>query len=159
MKYRLLTKEQFEDLNEEFATFLASQQIDVNEWESIKKDKPEVAQQELEVFSDFVWDRVLTNTKNLEHFSEKSINLFQCGTESISRIVVQIEKEEFSFFKDEDYQWFLDNSMDDSISYFKGQKPYLKARNIELFELVEKGSSVATPDLYNALIKLTSSIS
>ena len=66
MKYRLLTKEQFEELHEEFATFLASQQIDANEWKEIKKNKPELAQQELEVFSDFVWDRVLGKAESTE---------------------------------------------------------------------------------------------
>ena len=36
MKYRLLTKEQFESLHQEFAIFLASQSIDVKEWDEIK---------------------------------------------------------------------------------------------------------------------------
>jgi len=44
MKYRQLTKEQFEELHLEFATFLAAQQIDVKEWETIKKDTPAVAE-------------------------------------------------------------------------------------------------------------------
>ena len=43
MKYRQLTKEQFESLHEEFARFLASQKIDANEWKTIKKEKPHVA--------------------------------------------------------------------------------------------------------------------
>ena len=40
MKYRQLTKEQFENLHQEFARFLASQSIDVKEWSEIKKEKP-----------------------------------------------------------------------------------------------------------------------
>ena len=42
MKYAKLTKEQFEELNEEFAVFLAAQSIDEKEWTKIKKDKPEI---------------------------------------------------------------------------------------------------------------------
>ena len=62
MKYRQLTKEQFEELHQEFATFLATQQVDVNEWNSIKESKPEVAEEEMNIFSDLVWDKVLLKT-------------------------------------------------------------------------------------------------
>jgi Family of unknown function (DUF6495) len=72
MKYKRLTKEQFEALHQEFATFLASQSIDKQEWDEIKAKKTEVAEQELDVFSDLIWDGVLTNAKFLEHFSKKS---------------------------------------------------------------------------------------
>ena len=39
MKYIQLTKEQLLELHQEFSTFLASQQIDAKEWNTIKKDK------------------------------------------------------------------------------------------------------------------------
>lgn len=154
MKYRALTKEQFEELHEEFATFLAAQQIDVNEWESIKKDKPEVAEEEMNIFSDLVWERVLQKANYLEHFSPNSLNLFRCDAEHIQRIVVKVEKDGFDFFKKEDYNWFLSNSNDDCIEYFRGQKPYLKERNIEIFDLIEKGSVISKGELFEAVIKI-----
>jgi hypothetical protein len=49
MKYTRLTKEQFEELTQEFST-LATQTIDKAEWDTIKAEKPEVAEQELDVF-------------------------------------------------------------------------------------------------------------
>ena len=70
MKYKRLTKEQFEALHLEFANFLASQSIDKKEWEEIKLNKPEVPEQELDVFSDLIWEGVLTNARFLEHFSK-----------------------------------------------------------------------------------------
>ena len=54
MKYERLTKEQFEALHQEFSNFLATQSIDKAEWDSIKTNKPEVAEQELDVFSDLI---------------------------------------------------------------------------------------------------------
>ena len=156
MKYRQLTKEQFEALHEEFAQFLASQQVDINEWNTIKKDKPEVAEQELNLFSDVVWDDVLNRTKYLEHFSEKSINLFKVEEKDISRIVVQINKTDFSFFNDKDYQWFIDNTKDGSITFYKGVKKYESDRNSEIFDLIQKGSVIADGKLYEGLFKLIS---
>ena len=72
MKYRQLTKEQFESLHKEFASFLATQSIDVKEWNKIKKEKPNVAEDEMNVFSDVIWDDVLSKTNYIEHFSETS---------------------------------------------------------------------------------------
>ena len=60
MKYRQLTKEQFESLHEDFARFLATQSIDAIEWNQIKKEKPKVAEEEINIFSDVVLYDVLT---------------------------------------------------------------------------------------------------
>ncbi|MCK5816109.1 MAG: hypothetical protein KAH07_09215 [Flavobacteriaceae bacterium] len=156
MKYRQLTKEQFEELHEEFAKFLATQQIDVKEWNEIKKSNPETAEEEMNLFSDVVWDDVLTKTQYLEHFSSTHLNLFRCDSETIQRIVVTVNKSDFDFLKPDDYQWFVDHSKDDAIDYFKGQKTYLKERNLELFDLIEKGSAIAKGDLYEAVFKVIS---
>ena len=94
MKYRQLTKEQFEALHEEFATFLATQSIDAKEWNQIKEAQPKVAEDEMNVFSDVVWDDVLTKTKYLEHFSKQSINLFKCDSTEIHRVFVKVNTDE-----------------------------------------------------------------
>ena len=156
MKYRQLTKEQFEELHEEFAVFLAAQQVDVKEWVAIKKDKPEVAEEEMNLFSDVVWDRVLSKANYLEHFSPDSLNIFRFDQENIHRVVVKIDKEGINLLEKEDFEWFVNNSSDARIEYFKGQKPYLKERNAEIFELIEKGSVVSSGELYEAIFKLIS---
>ena len=67
MKYQRLTKEQFEELHQEFINFLATQSITAKECDDIKKNKPEVAEQELDVFSDLIWEGVLSKVKYLEN--------------------------------------------------------------------------------------------
>ena len=84
-----LTKEQFEALHQEFANFLASQSIDKKEWDEIKASKPEVAEQELDVFSDLIWEGVLTNARFLEHFSKNHIFLFHCQEQFMQSIVLK----------------------------------------------------------------------
>jgi len=156
MKYRQLSKEQFEALHKEFAQFLASQQVDVKEWSAIKAKKPEVADEELNLFSDLVWDDALTKTNYLEHFSKTNINLFKCEPKQISRIVVQINKPDFDFFNEDDYKWFVDNTNDKSIQFLKGAKKYTKERNLELFDLVEKGSVISDGKLFESIQLLIS---
>jgi uncharacterized protein YecA (UPF0149 family) len=155
MKYRQLTKEQFSALHEEFAQFLATQQIDVKEWEFIKSQKSQLAEDELNIFSDVVWEDVLTKTAYLEHISENHINLFKCDETEIHRIYIQLNSSDKSFLNKIDFDWFLNNPLADGIEYFKASKKYNNTRNFELFELIEKGSQISKGELYtsiNALI-------
>ena len=155
MKYRLLTKEQFEALHEEFATFLATQSIDVNEWNQIKKDRPHVAEDEMNVFSDVVWDDVLTKTEYLEHFSKQSLNLFKCDANEIQRIFVKVNVD-IDLLEKEGFEWLMSNATDASVEFFTGAKSYSDDRNAELFSLIEKGSAISKGELFTYFNKLTS---
>jgi carboxylesterase type B len=154
MKYSLLTKEQLEALNDKFALFLASQQIDTIEWDQIKKNKPAVAEQELEVFSDFVWETVLTKATYLEHSSRHHLNLFCCEVDNIKRIYIKTTNQFVDLSTNEGIDWLLKNIKGDEVEVFKGTKKYSKERNIELFELVEKGSIIAEGKIYNTISQL-----
>jgi len=155
MKYRQLTKEQFESLHQEFAHFLASQKIDVKEWKQIKEKKPAMAEEEMGVFSDVVWEDVLTKTAYLEHFSKQSINLFQCEEDQIRRVFVKVNKD-INLLEKEGYEWLLSNPTDDSVEYFTGTKAYTKERNTELFDLIEKGSVISKGELFEYFNRLVS---
>ena len=154
MKYTKLSKEQFEELNEEFAVFLAAQSIDAKEWTSIKENKPDLADKEMEVFSDFVWEKVLDKANYLEHFSPDSLNLFKCDQDTIERIVVKVNKEGVNLLESNDFEWLLDNSKDPRIEYLKGKKGYNKERNDDIFDLIQKGSVVSDGKLYEAIFKM-----
>ena len=154
MKYRQLTKEQFESLHSEFAHFLASQSIDVNEWNQIKKEKPQVAEEEMNVFSDIVWDDVLKRTAYLEHFSSNTINLFKCEETRIYRIVIKVTTESINLTEKEGYQWLLKNTKDPSVEILQGNKEYRDERNSEIFDLIEKGSCISKGELFEYIKKL-----
>lgn len=155
MKYRQLTKEQFESLHHEFAQFLATQKIDVNEWKKIKEENPTLAEEELNLFSDLVWEDVLNKVQYLEHFSPNSWNLFKTDKESVSRIVVQVQKE-INLLNQEGYEWLLKNPKDTTVEYFKGEKKYAGERNPEVFDLIEKGSQISKGELFEYFNRLTS---
>jgi len=156
MKYRQLTKEQFESLHQEFARFLASQNIDATEWKQIKEEKPNVAEDEMNVFSDVVWDDVLHKTKYLEHFSKTTANLFKCENEEIHRIAIQVNWD-INLLEQEGFEWLLKNPMDNSVEVFRGTKPYNQSdRNAELFDLIEKGSAISKGEIYEYFNQLIS---
>lgn len=154
MKYRQLTKEQFEELHEEFARFLASQKIDVSEWEKIKREKPATAEEELNIFSDLVWDDVITKSEFIEHYSKSSINLFKCQETLIERIMVKTTNPSVDFLKKDGLDWLSKNAGDASLEYFYAHKDYSKDRNIELFDLIEKGGIMTKGHLYTSIAEV-----
>ncbi len=155
MKYRQLTKEQFESLHKEFAQFLATQSIDVKEWNEIKKGKPNLAIQEMNIFSDIVWEDVLSKTHYLEHFSETTANFFKCDENEIHRIVIKVNWD-INLLKQEGFEWLMKNPLDNSVDIFKGSKKYKIERNKEIFDLIEKGSSISKGEIYNYFSALSS---
>jgi len=142
MKYIQLTKEQLEELHKEFATFLASQQIDVKEWSAIKENKPEVADEEINIFSDLVWEDVLTKASYIEHFSKTSINLFYCTEGVMQRIMIKSNNPNLDLSSQEGIQVLLNHPKSGQFEFFKGAKKYSKERNLEIFDLILKGASV-----------------
>jgi len=155
MKYRQLTKEQFESMHQEFAQFLATQKISGDEWKKIKETQPELVEEELNLFSDMVWDDVLSKVEYLEHFSQKSVNLFKCDKERIHRVVITVNKE-IDLFSEEGYKWLLQNPNDDTVEFLRGSKPFHQDRNKEIFELIEKGSQICRSELFEYFNQLTS---
>lgn len=156
MKYTRLTKEQFEELNQEFSTFLATQAIDKAEWDTIKTATPEVAEQELDVFSDLIWEGVLSKAEYLEHFSRNHIFLFQCFDTYVQSIVLKSLVPETDFLTREGLQWLSDNMFTDTIEMKIGKKEFTEERNLSIFQLIQQGAFLSDGQLYqqiNSIIK------
>jgi hypothetical protein len=151
MKYSRLTKEQFEELHPEFINFLASQSIDKAEWDTIKENKPEVAQQELDVFSDLIWEGVLTKAEYLEHFSKNHIFLFQCFDTYVNSIVLKSLVPEVDFLTKDGLQWLSDNMFTETIEMKIGKKVFTEERNASIFALIQQGAFLSDGQLYQQI--------
>jgi len=148
MKYKRLTKEQFDELHQEFSNFLATQSIDKAEWDAIKANKPQVAEQELDVFSDLIWEGVLTKAQYLEHFSKNHIFLFHCQEKVIQSIVLKSLEPKVDFMQKEGLQWLSDNIFTDTMEIHLGKKEYDIERNTAIFDLIVQGAILSDGQLY-----------
>jgi hypothetical protein len=148
MKYSRLSKEQFEEMHTEFINFLSTQAIDKAEWDKIKVEQPEIAEQELDVFSDLVWEGVLTKTEYLEHFSKNHIFLFHCFDTYVKSIVLKSLVPETNFLTKEGLQWLSDNMFTETIEMKIGKKEFTEDRNQSLFELIQQGSFLSDGQLF-----------
>ncbi|WCO00591.1 DUF6495 family protein [Psychroserpens ponticola] len=156
MKYSRLTKEQFEELHQEFINFLATQSITAEEWTGIKANKPEVAEEELDVFSDIIWEGVLSKVEFLEHISPQQMHLFHCTDKQMRLIALKIKATDIDITTNEGYDWFRDNLMSDDIEFFTAKKDYSESENQDKFKLIQEGASITKGELYQYFENLVS---
>ncbi|WP_248722591.1 DUF6495 family protein [Seonamhaeicola sp. ML3] len=147
MKYSRLTKEQFEELHEEFINFLATQQITAEEWSNLKENKPELAETELDVFSDLIWEGVLNKAEYLEHISAQHMYLFRLGEENMQAIVLNV-KNDVDITTTEGYDWLRNNLMDENVEFLQANKDYSDDKNLDKFQMIEQGAVITKGDLF-----------
>ncbi len=154
MKYRRLTKEQLEELHVEFINFLATQSITAEEWEALKTEKPNVAEDELDIFSDLIWEGVLTKVSYLENVSASNMHLFFCGDKEIKLISVKIMNPEIDLTTKLGFDWFKKNWQSDFVEYLTASKSYGKDRNLDKFDLIQQGAVITKGELYRWFEKI-----
>jgi cag pathogenicity island protein 24 len=149
MKYSRLTKEQFEELQEEFINFLAAQSITGMEWDEIKRVKPEVAEEELDVFSDLIWEGVLNNASYLENISAHQLFLFKVEESFMKLIVIKTTNKKIDFTTVAGYQWLQKNFAFDEVEFFTANKDFIGHKNEDIFSLVSQGAIITKGSLFN----------
>jgi hypothetical protein len=148
MKYARLTREQLDSLQQEFINFLATQTITSQEWQTIKKEQPKVAEQELDVFSDLVWEGALSQAKFLENISPKLLFLFKLEAQQMSLISVKVVQVGIDITTKEGYSWLQKNYATDDVEFYTATKTYTEDKNLDIFKLIQQGAAITKGDLY-----------
>lgn len=154
MKYQRLTKEQLEELHPEFINFLAAQSITADEWQNIKTNKPKVAEEEIDVFSDLVWEGVLSKARYLEHISKDQLHLFKLINSGMLLIAIKINNPNIDITTKEGYHWLQNNLMNDEVVFYNSDKGYSSDPAMDIFKLIQKGAVITKGELYGFFEKL-----
>lgn len=150
MKYARLSKEQFESLHLEFANFLAAQSIDKTEWDDIKANRPHLAEQELDVFSDLIWEGVLSKIEYLEQVSPSHLFLFKAQDDAIRAIILEVPNN-INLETEKGINWLLQNLSSPQVHINTGRKPCVPCKNSVLFNLMQKGAQPSSGEWFNQL--------
>lgn len=157
MKYTRLTKEQFEELHGEFINFLATQSITADEWEQIKTKKPEVAEEELDLFSDLVWEGVLSKAIYFENIAPQQLFLFQVTENEMQLIVVKVADVTKDITTKEGYRWLQQNYLSDAVEFFTSEKAFSEDKHRDIFAIIKQGAVITKGELYTFFNKIVSS--
>ena len=107
-----------------------------------------MAEQELDVFSDLIWEGVLTKANYLEHFSKSHIFLFHCQETHIQSIVLKALEPQVDLMQREGLQWLSENMFTDTVEIHLGKKEYQDERNTAIFDLIKEGAILSDGQLY-----------
>ena len=147
MKYRRLTEEELQALEQEFVNFLAAAQITGPDWEKMKINEPQVAEELIDAFSDLVYEKVLKNIQLLEYRDAKTLNIFKFEEDKILLLGLRVkEKSEMDLTKPESFK--LNNLTISSLTVIKTERKYSKSKEMEVFELIQNGCVITDDKLY-----------
>ncbi len=149
-KYRLLSKVELTELEPEFIQYLSANGIDATKWEQLKNSGNNEVNDHIETFSDIVIQKSLEKIKYLEHRTENGARFFHFDEEEAFFIGLKSDTVNLNQLDISDKEKLK------QIDLFKATKKYDKAktRELELFEMLNDGCSIADGNLYKQLKQL-----
>ena len=135
-------------MHNEFINFLATQSITANEWETLKNTRPQVVEEELDVFSDLVWEGVLGKVNYLENISRQQMHLFHLADKEMKLISVKILNPDIDLNTSIGFNWFKKNWQSDFVEYLQASKSYTEDKNLDKFKLIREGAVITKGELY-----------
>lgn len=154
MKYKRLGTSELKELEKEFIIFLSSAQITGLDWDKMKKNEQEKAEELIDVFSDLVYEKVMSKIFFLEFRDKKELNIFHFEDDKIVLNGIRMKEDSSIDLLSDDLfsEWNANKS--NEISIIKTEKVYIKERGIELFEMLEKGCYITDDKLFKAIADL-----
>ncbi|NVK05091.1 MAG: hypothetical protein HWD92_09715 [Flavobacteriia bacterium] len=152
MKYRRLTKEEFEEFHQEFIYFLSANTITGEDWKRIKEETPEKAEELLDMFSDIAFEKVLSQNDYVERIAEKEYMAAHFGDNQAEMILLRSTTGPLpTQMTSAEMKKALETK---AIEVLTGQKSYSKLKEQEMFELIQQGATFSKGDLFKQLKSL-----
>ncbi|MBT8301123.1 MAG: hypothetical protein KJO63_07320, partial [Maribacter sp.] len=114
----------------------------------LKAEKPHVAEDELDVFSDLIWEGVLSRVAYLENISARQMHLFELTDKEMKLISVKIMNPDINLTTELGFNWFKKNWQSDFVEYLTASKAYTEDKNLDKFNLIQQGAVITKGDLY-----------
>ncbi|MEN0005184.1 MAG: DUF6495 family protein [Bacteroidota bacterium] len=146
MKYRRLSQEELKDLEPEFVQFLSSNTVTADDWVKLKETAPQKVEQLIGVFSDIVFEKVLSKIEYLEFRTPKDVKTFHCLKDKIILLGLTAEGEndlDFTTTADPTLMLGQYKFSDASLRLYSAEKAYAKVREAELFDMLEGGAMIS----------------
>ncbi|HEX8517328.1 MAG TPA: DUF6495 family protein [Bacteroidia bacterium] len=154
MKYKRLATDELKVLEPDFINFLASMQITGPDWEKMKKEENEKANELIDVFSDLVYDKVLGKISYLEYRDSKTLNLFYFTQDKMKLIGLRVKETSSLDLTAPEVMEQWNSSNNASVTIVSSEKNYEKDKQTEVFELLQAGCLITDDRLFKLLSSL-----
>lgn len=138
MKFRMLSNEELQLLEEDLKHFLIANGLDGSRWEKLNELEPAKAIDLIGIFSDTVLQKVYEKIKFLEFRSKDNCLVFKLGPQQIDLIGVQTDDPSNDLSEPEGIHLALTTNLS-SLKSFKSAKKYSLQREEEIHKMIEEG--------------------
>jgi len=149
MRFRRLTTKELDILEKDFISFLASNTITAGDWEKLKVEENEQAEDLINMFSDIVLETSLKKVHFVEHCSKSELMFFKCNPKEIILIGLRSKNSEIDLSEMD-----LGQLKTEMTASFSTQKKYSKNREEEVFDMLNQGCSISDGKLFEALMNM-----
>lgn len=149
VKYKRLSKEELDELEKEFIDFLVINGIAAEDWQQMKTNQTEIAEEIIDQFSDVVWEGSLRKLEYLHRITERALYAFKCEADKI-HLIRLADPNPRADLRDQEYR---DNRLRNpsGLKVSKKTKDYEKDREQELYNLIQMGCVISEGALYRSL--------
>ena len=151
MRYHKLTEKQLHEMHREFSIFLSSQGIDKEKWNNIKKNKPRDIGNYINLFSDIVWEKILTDCEFVDFLTPDQVFLFETNKKLAHLIVVKLKSKTLDLTTSKGFEIMLQKIHEDSVELFEASKSYSPSRNLFIYNQLKKGAIMTKGERYKRL--------
>ncbi|GGH71664.1 DUF6495 family protein [Phaeocystidibacter marisrubri] len=153
MKYRRLTKGEFEELHEEFIMFLSANTITGDDWKKIVSEDIETADKLMDMFSDIAFEKVLSSAKYVERVSEREVMSARFDDAEAEMIILRSTGESVipANMPALEMKKALESK---AFELIKGSKKYRLEREQEMFQLLMQNAIISDGTLFKQLKSL-----
>lgn len=151
MKYRKLTINELQELEDEFVKYLVINSITADDWVKIKENEPEKAERLIELFSDSVFERILRNINFLDYRGKKELYTYQCLQDKMILVGMTAEAGSEADFSDPGFLKKAADRAPKDVKIFTTEKIYSGNRETELFDMLQKGCEISDGTLFKNL--------
>lgn len=152
MKYKRLTPDELQALEQDFIHFLASAQITGPDWQKMKTQEPGKADELIDVFSDVVYDKVLSKINYLEYRDAKTLNIFYCAQDKVRLAGLRVmENSALDLTAGDVLNQWNEHMHNGGVTIVHSEKEYSVDKQTEVFELLQSGCFITDEKLYKVL--------
>ena len=144
-KYRVLSHEELETMEEDFIKFLVLNGIVADDWTKLKEEDPEAAQSVISSFSDVVFEQILRKTDYIEFIDDHDIYCVQCLEDKMT--LLGAKSDGAINFKTSDPS----SIAGEGVKVYTTEKPYNGDRQKEIFDMLQNGYQISEGVLFKKL--------
>lgn len=152
LKYRRLSPEELNALEDEFVKFLAAQSITAPDWVKIKKENANKQNELIDLFSNIVMERVLSSIEYLEISTQDEIRVFKMEEERGRLVGLSFKNKGVNLTDDKLLNELFSNPKEllkHQPEVYTLEKKYTKTKAEECFFLVNLGATVTNRSIYD----------